>query len=82
MLNGRLVPLNRFLAKRAKKSLPFITMLKTCLGKNKFQWMAEAEKAFQEMKEYLAKLPTLTAPLNGEKLKMYLAASSQAISVV
>jgi hypothetical protein len=81
-LNGRLVALNRFLAKHAEKSLPFINTLKACLNINKFLWTAEADEALKEMKRYLANLPTLTAPLPKEKLKMYLAASSQAISAV
>jgi hypothetical protein len=81
-LNGRLVALNWFLARHAEKLLPFINTFKACINKNKFLWMAEAEDAFQEMKKYLSDLPTLTAPLSREKLKIYLEASPQALSTV
>ncbi|KAD7478315.1 hypothetical protein E3N88_01451 [Mikania micrantha] len=81
-LNGRLVALNRFLAKHAERALPFISTLKNCLGKKNFNWTAEAESAFQEMKKYLGNLPTLVAPSVGEKLTMYLSAGDKAISAV
>ncbi|XP_071708250.1 uncharacterized protein [Rutidosis leptorrhynchoides] len=42
--------------------------------------LAEAESAFQEMKKLLAELPTLAAPVSGEMLTLYLAASKEAIS--
>ncbi|XP_071733616.1 uncharacterized protein [Rutidosis leptorrhynchoides] len=42
----------------------------------------EAEKAFQDVKAFLKELPTLTAPIPGETLTVYLAASSEAISSV
>jgi hypothetical protein len=35
-LNGRLVALNRFLAKHAEKSLLFINTFKACINRNKF----------------------------------------------
>ena len=61
-LAGRLAALNRFLANHAAKSYPFIKTLRNCLKKEQFQWTAEAENAFREMKECLIQLPTLTAP--------------------
>ncbi|XP_071718719.1 uncharacterized protein [Rutidosis leptorrhynchoides] len=42
----------------------------------------EAEKAFQDIKRLLKELPTLTAPIEGETLILYLAASAEAISSV
>ncbi|XP_071700156.1 uncharacterized protein [Rutidosis leptorrhynchoides] len=42
----------------------------------------EAESAFQEMKKVLAELPTLIAPISGETLTLYLAASKEAVSSV
>ena len=38
--------------------------------------------AFDELKNYLAKLPTLSVPKDGEVLSIYLAASDEAISAV
>ncbi|GJR86861.1 reverse transcriptase domain-containing protein [Tanacetum coccineum] len=60
-LNGKLASLNMFLAKSAKKSLPFFKTLKKCTRKSDFLWTGEAEAAFRQMKEHIAKLPMLTA---------------------
>ncbi|GJV81091.1 hypothetical protein Tco_1516961 [Tanacetum coccineum] len=46
------------------------------------QWTTEADEAFQRMKELLEALPTVTAPIKGETLIMYLATSEESISVV
>ncbi|KAI3682300.1 hypothetical protein L1987_82190 [Smallanthus sonchifolius] len=81
-LNGRLVALNRFLSKHAKRTLPFMVTLRNCLGKKNFVWSQEAEKAFEEMKKYLSRLPTLTAPVPKENLTMYLSAGRAAVSAV
>ncbi|GKB99028.1 reverse transcriptase domain-containing protein [Tanacetum coccineum] len=50
-LNGKLSSLNRFLAKLAEKSLPFFKTLKKCTKNSDFQWSAEAEAAFRQMKK-------------------------------
>ncbi|GKB72867.1 reverse transcriptase domain-containing protein [Tanacetum coccineum] len=81
-LNGKLASLNRFLAKSAEKSLPFFKTLKKCTKKSDFLWTEEAEAAFRQMKEHIAKLPMLTAPEEQEELIIYLAASKEAVSVV
>ncbi|GJU36442.1 reverse transcriptase domain-containing protein [Tanacetum coccineum] len=81
-LNGKLATLNRFLAKSAEKSLPFFKTLKKCTKKSDFLWTEEAEAAFRQMKEHIAKLPMLTAPEEQEELIIYLAASKEAVSVV
>ncbi|GJR41445.1 reverse transcriptase domain-containing protein [Tanacetum coccineum] len=81
-LNGKLASLNRFLAKSAEKSLPFFKTLKKCTKKSDFLWTEEAEAAFKQMKEHIAKLPMLTAPEEQEELIVYLAASKEAVSVV
>lgn len=46
-LTGWLTALSRFLAKYDERSLPFFKALRG--GKN-FQWTADSEKAFQELK--------------------------------
>ncbi|GKF10449.1 reverse transcriptase domain-containing protein, partial [Tanacetum coccineum] len=81
-LNGKLAALSRFLSKGADRSLPFFKALKSCTDKKTIQWTADAEEAFQKMKEFIEILPTLTAPIKGEVLVMYLAASTESISVV
>ncbi|GKA39727.1 reverse transcriptase domain-containing protein [Tanacetum coccineum] len=81
-LNGKLASLNRFLSKSAKKSLPFSKTLKKCTKKSDFQWIAEAEMAFKQIKRLIAELPMLMAPKEKEELIMYLAAAKEAISMV
>nr|XP_043639646.1 uncharacterized protein LOC122610749 [Erigeron canadensis] len=81
-LNGKLAALHRFLSKSADKSLPFFHTLKGCLEKQNFRWTKEAQKAFIELKNYLCRLPTMTAPFPGETLQVYLAASGDTISAV
>ncbi|XP_021974450.1 protein NYNRIN-like [Helianthus annuus] len=81
-LNGRLVAINRFLARHTERYLPFIKTLKNCLNKKNFKWTSEAEEALQDMKRFIEKLPMLTAPYPKEILKMYLAAAHNAVSAV
>ncbi|GJW00812.1 reverse transcriptase domain-containing protein [Tanacetum coccineum] len=51
-------------------------------GSGKPQQTEEAEKALKAMKKQMAKLPTLTAPVEGETLIIYLIAAEEAISAV
>ncbi|GJT93010.1 reverse transcriptase domain-containing protein [Tanacetum coccineum] len=81
-LNGKLASLNRFLSKSAEKSLPFFKTLKKCTKKSDFQWTAEAETTFKQMKTLIAELPMLTAPKEKEELVIYMAAAKEAISAV
>ncbi|XP_022040018.1 uncharacterized protein LOC110942553 [Helianthus annuus] len=81
-LAGRLAALNRFLANHAAKSFPFIKTLRNCMKKSQFQWTPEAESAFREMKDCLIKLATLTTPIKGEPLVLYLSASDRAVGAV
>ncbi|XP_022024620.1 uncharacterized protein LOC110924955 [Helianthus annuus] len=81
-LAGRLAALNRFLANHVAKSYPFISTLRNCLKKEQFQWTAEAENAFREMKECLIQLPTLTAPRKKEPLILYLSTADNAVGAM
>ncbi|GJV34730.1 reverse transcriptase domain-containing protein [Tanacetum coccineum] len=56
--------------------------IKKCTKKSDFQWTAEAEAAFKEMKKLIAELHTLTAPKEKEELVVYLAATREAVSAV
>ncbi|GKB31832.1 reverse transcriptase domain-containing protein, partial [Tanacetum coccineum] len=81
-LNGKLASLSRFLLKSAEKSLPFFKALKSCTNKKTIRWTVDTEKDFLKMKEFMEILPTLTAPMKGEVLVMYLAALIEYISDV
>ncbi|XP_071739859.1 uncharacterized protein [Rutidosis leptorrhynchoides] len=70
-LNGSLAALTRFLSRAADRSLPFMKVLKSCLNKRDFKWTKEAENAFQNIKQLLKELPTLTAPIAGENIKKF-----------
>ncbi|GJS85460.1 reverse transcriptase domain-containing protein, partial [Tanacetum coccineum] len=70
------------MSKSAENSLPFFKTLKKCTNKSDFQWTAEAEMAFKQMKKLIAELPMLTAPKEKKELIIYLAAAREAISVV
>ncbi|GJV89718.1 retrovirus-related pol polyprotein from transposon TNT 1-94 [Tanacetum coccineum] len=78
-LNGKLASLNRFLAKSAEKSLPFFKTLKKCTKKTDFQWTTKEEAALKQMKNLIAELPTLTAPIEKEEPIIYLAAAREAL---
>jgi hypothetical protein len=45
-----------------------------------FQWGPTQQKAFKELKQYLIQLTTLTPPLLGAPLLLYMATSHAAIS--
>ncbi|GKE89019.1 reverse transcriptase domain-containing protein [Tanacetum coccineum] len=81
-LTEKLTSLNRFLAKTAEKSLPFFKTLKKCMKKSDFHWTTEAEEAFKQMKQLIAELPMLTAPMEKEELILYLAATKETVSAV
>ncbi|GKA04746.1 reverse transcriptase domain-containing protein [Tanacetum coccineum] len=81
-LNKKLAALNRFLSKGVDKTLLFMRTLKSCKSGKMVQWTAEADKAFRRMEELLEALPTVTAPIKGETLIMYLAASEKSISAI
>ncbi|KAK1407965.1 hypothetical protein QVD17_39593 [Tagetes erecta] len=81
-LAGKIAALKRFLPKSAEKSLPFFKTLKNCVDKKDFKWTIEAEAAFQDLKKQIASLPTITAPVAGELITVYLSAGMEAISAL
>jgi hypothetical protein len=78
-LTGSLAALSRFISRLAEMPLPFFKLIR---GSGPFAWTEEAEQAFQEMKQYLTSLPVLIAPEPGEILFLYLAATTEVISMV
>nr|GFB21329.1 reverse transcriptase domain-containing protein [Tanacetum cinerariifolium] len=55
---------------------------KKCIKKSDFRWTAEAEQAFQQLKQHFSDLPFSVAPNPQEELIMYLSATYGAISAV
>jgi hypothetical protein len=76
-LTGRLASLNRFISRSAERNLPFFEVLKSA---EVFQWGSAQQKAFEELKQYLIDLTTLTPPAPGAPLLLYVAASHSAVS--
>ncbi|GJS18028.1 reverse transcriptase domain-containing protein [Tanacetum coccineum] len=81
-LSGKLAALNLFLSKSVEQSLPLLDTLRKCTNKKDLRWIEAAEVAFLEMKKLVYKFPTLTTPMKGETLMMYLAAVDEAVSGV
>ncbi|GKC31414.1 reverse transcriptase domain-containing protein [Tanacetum coccineum] len=80
----QLAALKRFLSRSAEKSLPFFETLKDVTKENKeeYRWTENAERAFQEMKKVIVELSLLTTLVKEETLYVYLAAATEAVSVV
>jgi ribonuclease HI len=76
-LTGCMAALNRFISRLGERELPFFKLLKC---EDKFQWMEEAERALQDLKHHLQSPPVLTAPLPGEDLLLYIAATTHVVS--
>ena len=67
-LNGMVAMLNRFVSRVMDKCLPFFRTLK-----KSFEWMAECQQAFDDLKAYLSFPPLLSPSQLGEELFLYLA---------
>jgi hypothetical protein len=76
-LAGRLASLNRFISRSAERNLPFFEILKST---EVFQWGPPQQKAFEELKQYLIDLTTLTSPSLGAPLLLYVATLHSAVS--
>jgi hypothetical protein len=78
-LTGSLAALSRFISRLAERALPFFKLLRKS---GPFSWTEEAEQAFQELKQHLVSLPILVALEPGEPLYLYIAATSETMSMV
>ena len=76
-LTGCMAALNRFLSRLGERGLPFFKLLKR---QDKFEWTTEAAEALENLKHHLHSPPILTAPLPGEELLLYIAATTHVVS--
>ena len=67
--------LNRFVLRATNKCLPFFHTLK-----KSFEWMAECQQAFEDLKAYLSSPPLLSPSKLGEELFFYLAVSPAVVN--
>ena len=77
ILSGCMAALNRFLSRLGERGLPFFKLLKK---QDKFKWSQEAADALENLKEHLQSPPVLTAPMLGEEMFLYIAATTQVVS--
>ncbi|GKV32747.1 hypothetical protein SLEP1_g41332 [Rubroshorea leprosula] len=78
-LTGRVAALHRFIARSAERCLPFF---KALWEPKNFQWTDECQRAFDELKQYLASAPLLSKPVDEECLYLYLGVTEEAVSSV
>ncbi|KAL0456179.1 UNVERIFIED_CONTAM: Retrovirus-related Pol polyprotein from transposon opus [Sesamum latifolium] len=64
-LTGRIAALSRFISKSMEKSLPFFKVLRKIRN---FEWDTSCQQTFEELKNYLAKLPLLVKPFQEDTL--------------
>jgi hypothetical protein len=79
-LVGRIAALSRFVARLGEKALPFYSLMKKL--DDKFEWTAEADAAFAQLKKMLSMPPVLVVPKENEPLLHYIAATYQVVSTV
>ena len=74
-LTGWVATFNRFVSKTTDRYLPFFKVLKKA-----FEWTDECQRAFQDLKTYLATALLLSSSVIGEELFLYLAVTLHAMS--
>ena len=74
-LNGKVAALNRFMSRVTDKCLPFFHTLK-----KSFEWIAECQQAFEDLKVYLSSPSLLSPSRPREELFLYMAVSPAAVS--
>ena len=74
-LNNKVAALNRFVLRATDKCLPFF-----CTLKKTFEWMAECQQAFEDLKAYLSSPPLLSPSKPREELFLHLAISPAAVN--
>ena len=71
--------LNRFISRSTDRCRPFFLLINK--WKN-FEWTEECARAFQQLKEYLARPPIMSSPKPDEALFAYIAVAPYAVSLV
>lgn len=70
----------RFISKSAERCILFFKTLKT--SRKIFFWNEECSKAWGDLKDYLSRLPLLSAPVTGEVFYIYLSTSQQSVASI
>jgi hypothetical protein len=75
---GCLAALSRFISCHGEKGLPLYRLLRKV---ERFTWTPEAKEALGNLKALLTNAPILVPPAAGEALLIYVAATTQVVSV-
>ena len=78
-LTGMMAALNRFITRSADRCRPFFLFLHKW---KEFEWYDECVVAFQQLKQYLSRLPIMSSLVVDEVLFAYIAIAFYAISFV
>ena len=70
---GCLASLSQFISRLGEKGLPLYRLLRKMLD---WRWTLEAQKAFDDIKDFLTKPLVLVAPHEEEPLLLYIAATT------
>ena len=76
---GKLSYISRFIPGLVVVTSTFAPLLKKSVP---FRWSLECQQAFERVRDIMAKLPTVCAPIFGKPLRLYLASNNQAIGVL
>jgi hypothetical protein len=77
-VTGCLTALSRFISRLDEKALPLYRLLKKL---EHFSWTLRAEEALTKLKATLSNPPILVPPAIGEPLLLYVAATTQVVSM-
>ncbi|XP_057428486.1 uncharacterized protein LOC130721914 [Lotus japonicus] len=77
-LLGKVNFLRRFIANLSDKTKSFSSLLRL-KKEDIFRWEAEHQKAFDELKNYLASPPVMIPPIKGKPMKLYISATDETI---
>ena len=75
---GCLASLSRFISRLGERGLPLYKLLRKM---PEWRWSSEAQKAFDDIKDFLTKPLVLVAPNEEAPLLLYVAAATQVVSV-
>ena len=79
ILTGCVAALSRFISRLGEKALPLYRPLRRT---EHFEWTDVATAGLNEIKAILATNPVLAAPITGEPMLLYIAATHQVVSAV
>ena len=78
-LTGMAAALNRLISRSADRCRPFFLLINK---RKNFEWTEECAKAFQQLKDYLARPSIMSSPEPDEVLFAYIAVAPYAVSLV